>query len=63
MKTLWLIRHGRVVGDADRRFLGRIDLPMSPDGEAEIAAVAARLAKEPLDLILASDLVRPAPDR
>lgn len=58
MKTLWLIRHGRVVGDAHRRFLGRTDLPMSGQGEAEIAAVAARLAAEPLDLILASDLAR-----
>ncbi|NLH81389.1 MAG: histidine phosphatase family protein [Phyllobacteriaceae bacterium] len=58
MRVLWLIRHGRTVGDADRRYVGRTDLPMSRDGEAEIAAVRRILAGRPLDRILCSDLVR-----
>lgn len=58
MRVLWLIRHGRTVGDADRRYLGRTDLPMSRDGEAEIERVRRFLAAHPLDRILCSDLVR-----
>ncbi len=58
MRVLWLIRHGRTVGDADRRYVGRTDLPMSRDGEAEIERVRRFLAGRPLDRILCSDLVR-----
>jgi len=58
MRVLWLIRHGRTVGDGERRYLGRTDLPMSRDGEAEIEHVRRFLAPRPLDRILCSDLVR-----
>ncbi|MDR3497294.1 MAG: histidine phosphatase family protein [Ancalomicrobiaceae bacterium] len=58
MRKLWLIRHGSVVGDARDRYIGRTDLPMSRDGEVEIERVAAFLSREPLDLVLASDLAR-----
>lgn len=59
MRAVLLIRHGRVVGDADRRFLGRTDWPMSEEGEAQIRALAERLrARFAIEAIYCSDLGR-----
>lgn len=58
MRKLWLIRHGTVVGDAARRYIGSTDLPMSGEGEAAIERVAGYLASAPLDLVLCSPLGR-----
>jgi alpha-ribazole phosphatase len=55
---LYLIRHGRVVGDERRRFIGHLDVPLSPTGEAEIHALARRLASVPLTAVYSSDLAR-----
>ena len=59
MRAVLLIRHGQVVGDADRRFLGRTDWPMSEAGEAQIRALAERLATRfAIGAVYCSDLGR-----
>jgi alpha-ribazole phosphatase len=59
MRTVLLIRHGAVVGDADRRFLGATDWPMSEKGEAQIHDLAERLkARFAIATIYCSDLAR-----
>jgi broad specificity phosphatase PhoE len=52
------VRHGSVVGAEARRFIGHLDVPLSPLGEAQVLALAARLRTIPLDAIYCSDLVR-----
>ena len=56
--TVYLARHGSVVGSETRRFIGHLDVPLSPRGEAESAALARRLAGAPLAAAYSSDLVR-----
>jgi probable phosphoglycerate mutase len=59
MRAALLIRHGAVVGDADRRFIGATDCPMSDEGEAQIRDLAERLsARFPITAIYCSDLER-----
>jgi len=55
---LYLIRHGRVLEAERRRFIGHLDVPLSPAGEAEIRALAQRLASARLAAVYSSDLVR-----
>lgn len=56
--TVYLIRHGSVVGAETRRFIGHLDVPLSPFGEAQSRAVAARLCRVGLRGVYASDLAR-----
>jgi len=56
--TVYLARHGSVVGSESRRFIGHLDVPLSARGEAEAAALARRLARAPLTAAYSSDLVR-----
>src|SRR5208282_2754967 len=57
VRTVLLIRHGAVVGDADRRFIGVTDWPMSEAGEAQIRNLAERLrARFAIRAIYCSDL-------
>ncbi len=59
MRAVLLIRHGAVVGDADRRFIGSTDWSMSDAGEAQIRNLAARLrARFAIGAIYCSNLVR-----
>lgn len=59
MRTILLIRHGDVEGDAARRYIGRTDLPMSEAGEAQIRALAANInSRTPLAAIYCSNLAR-----
>jgi broad specificity phosphatase PhoE len=59
MRTVvYLVRHGSVVGAETRRFIGHLDVPLSPLGERQIAALARRLAAVKLDAIYTSDLSR-----
>ena len=55
---LYLIRHGRVAGAERRRFIGHLDVPLSPEGEAEIQTLAARLSTVRLAEVYSSDLAR-----
>jgi len=59
MTRLYLLRHGRaLVPDSKRRFIGRTDLPLSPEGSREAEALGALLAGIPFDALYASDLAR-----
>ena len=52
------MRHGSVIGAETRRFIGHLDVPLSPLGEAQLTALAYRLRGVPFDAIYSSDLVR-----
>ncbi len=52
------MRHGSVVGAETRRFIGHLDVPLSPLGEAQLTALAHRLRGRALDAIYCSDLAR-----
>ena len=59
MRTVLLIRHGLVSEDAEDRFLGAADAPMSPTGEAQIRELSACLRPRVTpDAIYCSDLSR-----
>jgi len=55
---VYLVRHGAVVGAETRRFIGHLDVPLSPHGEAQIAALGRRLAGVRLAAVYSSDLAR-----
>jgi len=55
---VYLVRHGSVVGAETRRFIGHLDVPLSPLGERQMTALARRLAAIKLDAVYASDLQR-----
>ena len=56
--VVYLVRHGTPEGAETGRFIGHLDVALSPAGEAEIAAVAAWLDRVPLAAVYASDLAR-----
>ena len=59
MRTVLLIRHGLVSQDAEERFVGAADAPMSAAGEAQIRELSARLRPRVTpDAIYCSDLSR-----
>ena len=47
-----------MVGAETRRFIGHLDVPLSPLGEAQLAALTRRLTGLQLDAIYCSDLLR-----
>ncbi|HAF14946.1 MAG TPA: histidine phosphatase family protein [Blastocatellia bacterium] len=53
-----LIRHGQSQGNAEGRFGGHTDTPLSPRGRKQAAATARALASEKFDAIYSSDLPR-----
>jgi broad specificity phosphatase PhoE len=55
---VYLVRHGEPVGAETRRFIGHLDVPLSPRGEIQISALAHRLAAVPLAAVYSSDLDR-----
>jgi alpha-ribazole phosphatase len=55
---IYLLRHGEVERAETRRFIGHLDVPLSPRGEAECVAQAVRLRAVPIDAVYSSDLVR-----
>jgi alpha-ribazole phosphatase len=56
--TIYLVRHGSVVGAETRRFIGHLDVPLSAMGEAEVTALGRRLAGVKLAAVYSSDLAR-----
>ncbi|MEX2223775.1 MAG: histidine phosphatase family protein [Candidatus Rokuibacteriota bacterium] len=56
--TVCLVRHGSVVGAETRRFIGHLDVPLSPLGIAQLEALSRRLRGVAFDAIYCSDLLR-----
>jgi broad specificity phosphatase PhoE len=59
MSELVLVRHGQTEWSRDGRHTGRSDVPLTPEGEADARALAARLDR-PFGLVLTSPLYRAA---
>ena len=53
-----LVRHGETLWNREGRYQGRTDVPLSEVGEAQAAALGARLARVPLAVAVASPLSR-----
>ncbi|HEV7133000.1 MAG TPA: histidine phosphatase family protein [Gaiellaceae bacterium] len=58
MTTLLLVRHGETDWNAEGRLQGHTDRPLNDFGRRQAAALAERLAGDPIDAIYASDLSR-----
>lgn len=59
MTTFLLIRHGESMANAEKRFAGHLDIPLSPLGEQQAALTAAFIANtHHVDAVYASDLKR-----
>ena len=58
MTRLLLVRHGETAWNAAGRFQGHMDVPLSPHGRQQAAALARTLAAEPVHAVYASDLQR-----
>lgn len=58
MARLLLLRHGQSTWNAEGRWQGWADPPLSPLGEAQARAAAARLRDEALSGVVSSDLER-----
>lgn len=56
--VIYLVRHGAPVGAETGRFIGHLDVPLSPRGEAQLEALARRLAGAGLGAVYTSDLSR-----
>lgn len=54
MTTLFLVRHAKTAWNAERRFVGRSDPPLSAEGRRQAEAVGRRLGAEELSLIYSS---------
>ena len=50
--NLLLVRHGETAWNRDGRYQGRTDIPLSPDGEDQVARIAQRLADVPIDVAI-----------
>jgi phosphoserine phosphatase len=53
-----LVRHGETAWNREGRYQGRTDVPLSPDGEAQVRRLGARLAHVPIARAIASPLSR-----
>jgi probable phosphoglycerate mutase len=58
MTELIVIRHGETDWNRQHRFQGQIDVPLNAAGRAQAERLAQRLAREPFDVVVASDLQR-----
>jgi broad specificity phosphatase PhoE len=55
---IYLLRHGEVEGAERRRFIGHVDIALSPRGERQATAQSHRLRAVGLGAIFTSDLAR-----
>ena len=53
-----LARHGETPWNAEGRYQGQVDIPLSPIGEGQARALGARLAEVQVDRAIASPLSR-----
>jgi broad specificity phosphatase PhoE len=56
--NLLLVRHGETAWNREGRYQGRTDIPLSEVGQAQVQALAARLAHLPIRVAMASPLAR-----
>lgn len=54
----WVVRHGESTWNADGRYQGQTDVPLSPVGVLQAAALAERLTGQTFGAVYASDLAR-----
>jgi alpha-ribazole phosphatase len=57
---LILVRHGETDWNAEKRYQGQADVPLNRTGRRQAAALARRLAGEPIHALYTSDLARAA---
>jgi alpha-ribazole phosphatase len=55
---LYLVRHGEAEGNAEHRYIGWSDPPLTQRGEAQAAVLADLLRREPITRVVASDRQR-----
>lgn len=58
LRTLWLLRHGETAWTILGRHTGRTDVPLTPRGERQAAALGHRITGQRFALILTSPLLR-----
>lgn len=60
MKTekIYLVRHGAIANQGEKRYIGQIDLPLNDTGRKQAARLRDELAHVPFTTIYCSDLVR-----
>jgi probable phosphoglycerate mutase len=58
MTELIVIRHGETDWNRQHRFQGQIDVPLNATGLRQAELLGQRLASEPADVLVASDLLR-----
>ena len=58
MTSLLVIRHGETDWNRQHRFQGQIDVPLNALGLEQARRLGVRLANEPIDLMIVSDLQR-----
>ena len=58
MTELLVIRHGETDWNRQHRFQGQIDVPLNDLGQMQAQRLAQRLAGEPIDALVVSDLQR-----
>ena len=57
-QEIWLVRHGETEWSRTGQHTGRIDIPLTPLGEAQALALKAELAGHPFAAVLVSPLLR-----
>jgi broad specificity phosphatase PhoE len=57
-RRLWLVRHGLTEWNAQRRFCGHSDIPLSARGRVQARWLARQLQEEAISTLCTSDLVR-----
>ncbi len=58
MSTLILLRHGKTLWNAEGRFTGQTDIPLSPEGELQARRAGEKLADFDISLVHTSLLTR-----
>jgi len=56
--NVYLLRHGALDGDSRDRFVGQIDLPLSPEGRRQAEALGQVLRHAEVETVYCSDLLR-----
>jgi alpha-ribazole phosphatase len=55
---IYLVRHGEILIDSEKRYIGQIDLPLNENGRKQAARLRDQLSRVKLDRIICSDLAR-----